>query len=103
MSGHMFSVMWHVTELDITSTLSEVTHKLLHDHSVSEKILGLRAKALRILGEEFVAAGVPVSKGLGDIKSRFGQQVGGFNWAEDEGKKEEGIEGDGGNSTKERG
>ena len=28
MSGHMFTVMWHVTELDIVSTITEVCFKV---------------------------------------------------------------------------
>lgn len=29
MSGHMFTVMWHVTELDIVSTITEVCFKVI--------------------------------------------------------------------------
>lgn len=62
---------------------------MLRDHSVSDKVITQRAHALRILGEEFVAAGVPVSEGLGDVKERFGPQVGAakFNFDQDQSER----------------
>lgn len=56
---------------------------------MSDKVITQRAQALKILGEEFVAAGVPVSEGLGDVKERFGPQVGAtkFNFDQEEGER----------------
>lgn len=63
---------------------------MLRDHSVSDKVITQRAQALKILGEEFVAAGVPVSAGLGDVKERFGPQVGNakFHFDQEEAERE---------------
>jgi hypothetical protein len=75
MSGHMLSVMWHVTELDIRSTLAKVCKKVTHDHSVDEATRIKRKNALKILGEAFIKNGVPYEKGLHDIKQRLTQQM----------------------------
>ena len=67
LSGHMFSLMWNVTRLDIESTLVKVCKRVLRDRSVNEETLNMRAKALIILGEEFIRHGVSSDKGLGDL------------------------------------
>jgi hypothetical protein len=55
--------------MDIRSTLASVCFKLLHDHSVSNEVLAKRAKALKILGEAFIAKGGAWAGGGGDIKA----------------------------------
>mmetsp|Transcript_22556 Transcript_22556/g.45386 ORF Transcript_22556/g.45386 Transcript_22556/m.45386 type:complete len:612 (+) Transcript_22556:55-1890(+) len=77
LSGHMFAVMWYFTEMDIRSTLANVCFKALHDHSVSAEILLKRAKALKILGECFIAKGGSMAAGLGDIKMKLASQMNG--------------------------
>ena len=39
MSGHMFTVMWHVTELDIVNTVSQVCHKVAYQYCCSAIVL----------------------------------------------------------------
>jgi hypothetical protein len=68
---------WYFTEMDIRSTLASVCFKLLHDHSVSNKVLAKRAKALKILGEAFIAKGGSMAAGLGDIKAKMASKMGG--------------------------
>lgn len=46
---------WYFTDIDIRSTLANVCFKVLHDHSVSNTVLNERAKALKILGDCFIA------------------------------------------------
>ena len=75
MSGHMLSVMWHVTELDIRSTLAKVCKKVTHDHSVDEATRVKRKNGLKLLGEAFIQNGIPYEKGLHDIKQRLQQQM----------------------------
>ena len=75
MSGHMLAVMWHVTELDIRSTLAKTCKKVTHDHSVDEATRSKRKIALKLLGEAFISQGVPYEKGLQDIKNRLQQQM----------------------------
>lgn len=77
MSGHMFTVMWHLTAMDIRSTLASACRKVTHDHSVSEEIRIMRAKAMLILGKIFMAHGASSKDGLKDLKSRLGSQMGG--------------------------
>eukprot|EP01038_Epipyxis_sp_PR26KG_P010779 gene10779-14474_t len=71
LSGHMFAVMWHITEIDIRSTLAKACRKVTHDHSVDEAIRLKRCKALKILGELFLEHGGTMAAGLGDVKSRM--------------------------------
>jgi hypothetical protein len=75
MSGLMFTVMWHVTELDITNTLDKVCQKVTHDHSVSKETLEMRKKALLIMGTAFIACGGNTEAGLKDLKTRLGEQM----------------------------
>ena len=63
--------------MDIRSTLANVCFKALHDHSVSAEILLKRAKALKILGECFIAKGGSMAAGLGDIKMKLASQMNG--------------------------
>ena len=55
LGGHMFSVMWSVTQLDIRATLAKVGRKVTRDHSVDEASRHKRKLALRIMGETFIA------------------------------------------------
>ena len=55
LGGHMFSVMWSVTQLDIRATLAKVGRKVTRDHSVDEATRHKRKLALRIMGETFIA------------------------------------------------
>lgn len=75
MSGLLFTVMWHVTELDITNTLNKVCEKVTHDHSVSKETLEMRKKALLIMGTAFIACGGNTEDGLKDLKTRLGEQM----------------------------
>lgn len=75
LSGHMFAVMWYVTEMDIRSTLHNVTRKVTLDHSVSDRERILRCEAMLLLGQLFLTHGGSAKAGLGDIKSRLKQHM----------------------------
>mmetsp|Transcript_14246 Transcript_14246/g.19420 ORF Transcript_14246/g.19420 Transcript_14246/m.19420 type:complete len:188 (-) Transcript_14246:1003-1566(-) len=75
LSGHMFAVMWHMTAMDIRSTLYHVCRKVTHDHGVDEATRTKRCKALKILGQEFVKRGGSLEAGLGDIKAKMSSQI----------------------------
>lgn len=75
LSGHMFAVMWYVTEMDIRGTLYNVTRKVTLDHSVSDRERILRCEAMLILGQLFLMHGGTAKAGLGDIKSRLKQHM----------------------------
>lgn len=77
LSDHMFAVIWYVTEMDIRATLASVCRKVTHDHSVSEAVLVKRCKALKLLGDYFLAKGGSKSSGLKDLKSRLKNGAGG--------------------------
>ena len=67
--------MWHLTELDIQSTLEKVCFKVTHDHSVTQPVLDLRKKTLLILGEVYAACGVSAEIGLEDLRYKLTQQM----------------------------
>lgn len=50
---------------------------MLRDHSVSAEVLTKRAKALKLLGELFIAKGGSLAAGLGDVRSRLHNQMNG--------------------------
>ena len=50
-------MMWHITLLDIESTIRHVCTKVTHDHSVDEETRNKRKVALKILGELFSEKG----------------------------------------------
>lgn len=50
----MLEALWHISVLDIESTLRNATHKLLHDKSVSPDVITKRAQALFIAGKVFL-------------------------------------------------
>eukprot|EP00596_Hydrurales_sp_CCMP1899_P000062 CAMPEP_0119043032 /NCGR_PEP_ID=MMETSP1177-20130426/16361_1 /TAXON_ID=2985 /ORGANISM="Ochromonas sp, Strain CCMP1899" /LENGTH=618 /DNA_ID=CAMNT_0007010211 /DNA_START=212 /DNA_END=2068 /DNA_ORIENTATION=+ len=77
LSGHMFTVMWHITEIDLRATLNAVCRKVTHDHSVDEATRTKRKKALLIIGEVFMMLGGSTEDGIKDIKSRLGAQMNG--------------------------
>jgi hypothetical protein len=66
-----------VTELDIRGTLGKVCYRVLHDHSVDDATRLKRCKAMMILGKLFLAHAGSTAAGLGDIKARLTQQMGG--------------------------
>mmetsp|Transcript_12852 Transcript_12852/g.15364 ORF Transcript_12852/g.15364 Transcript_12852/m.15364 type:complete len:114 (+) Transcript_12852:1637-1978(+) len=51
----MLEALWHISVLDIESTLRNATHKLLHDKSVDSNVITKRATALTIIGKVFLA------------------------------------------------
>lgn len=61
---NMILILWRVTELDIRSTIAIVCRKVTHDHSVDDKVLQLRLKALNILGEVYMTA-IPTASSFG--------------------------------------
>eukprot|EP00607_Mallomonas_marina_P008810 CAMPEP_0182417468 /NCGR_PEP_ID=MMETSP1167-20130531/1956_1 /TAXON_ID=2988 /ORGANISM="Mallomonas Sp, Strain CCMP3275" /LENGTH=619 /DNA_ID=CAMNT_0024591077 /DNA_START=366 /DNA_END=2225 /DNA_ORIENTATION=+ len=72
LAGSMMELMWHVTVIDIETTLRKVCHKVTHDHSVTSEIRQQRILALLVLGAEFRAKGVSMDKGIGDLMQRMG-------------------------------
>lgn len=77
MSGHMMAVMWHVTELDLRSTLAGVCKKVCHDRSVDEATRNRRKKALLLLGEVYMEHGSTTDEGLKELKNKFVMGPGG--------------------------
>jgi hypothetical protein len=75
LSGHMASMMWQITRLDIESTLAKVCRRVLHDHAVDENFRKMRARALVALGEEFKKSGVSSSTGIGDLVNRMKEHM----------------------------
>lgn len=84
LSGHMFAVMWYISEMDIRSTLASACRKVVRDHSVSDAERVMRCRALKLLGESFKAKGGSKSAGLGDIKNRMQQQMNGSGGGADD-------------------
>lgn len=66
---------WHVTELDIRSTLNNVCYKVTHDHSVDEATRKKRIQGLLLLGQVFVECGCSEEAGMGDFMARVGSQM----------------------------
>lgn len=55
---NMFSVMWHITQLDIEKTLAKVCRRVTHDKSVpNSEILKKRRDGIYLLGQIYVAHG----------------------------------------------
>jgi curved DNA-binding protein CbpA len=71
MSGNMSSVLWYLTELDITKTLSGVCNKVTYDVSVDENTRKLRKQALLILGNSFINCQGSTEAGLEEFKKRI--------------------------------
>jgi hypothetical protein len=55
----MLETVWHLSKLDIESTLRAATHKLLHDKSVDEAERNRRAGGLIVVGRIFEATECP--------------------------------------------
>jgi len=66
--------MWHVSVLDIERTVTSVTHKLCRDHSVPPTERLLRAQALAVMGDIFLAAAV-AHGGSKDPKEKVAEMV----------------------------
>ena len=66
--------MWHVSVLDIERTVNSVTHKLCRDHSVTPAERLLRAQALAVRGDIFLAAAV-LHGGSKDPKEKVAEMV----------------------------
>lgn len=71
----MFSVIWTITEMDISSTIANVCRKVTRDRGqCSEEVLLQRCQALKLLGEYFLARGGSAETGLNDLKERLKRQ-----------------------------
>lgn len=77
-TANIFYLMWHLTKMDIASTLSNICNKVLHDVSVSETVRERRRAALLIIGKEYCAKAVSTADGLEDLINRMGMQSGMF-------------------------
>ena len=77
MSGHMMAVMWHVTELDLRSTLAGICKKICRDRSVDEATRNRRKKGLLLLGEVYMQYGNPSDAGLKELRNKFAMGGGG--------------------------
>eukprot|EP01035_Chromulina_nebulosa_P019121 gene19121-24957_t len=72
MQGQVFAIMWHMSELDIRSTLANVCKKVIHDQGVDNLTRLNRLNALKILGEVYMKSGGSAEAGLKDLKERLG-------------------------------
>jgi len=75
LAGHMFAVMWYVSESDIRQTLAAVCKRVILDHSVEDVVRLKRCKGLKLLGELFLKSGGSTAAGLNDMKQRVHQQM----------------------------
>ncbi len=66
--------MWNITLLDIEKTLSNVVHRVTHDHSIDDATRVKRNEALINLGEIFSAYGIEVEVGLAEFKTKMQDQ-----------------------------
>jgi hypothetical protein len=74
--GHIFSVMWYMTAIDIETTLRKVCTKVTHDTFVVPEIRKKRKKALLLLGKIFCdRAAEHGSTGIDDILNNLTQQM----------------------------
>ena len=68
--------VWTMTRTDIQNTLGVSLMKLLHDHSVTQDERNLRAQALYILGQEFIAGAGAQGSGIKHLATQLGMQSG---------------------------
>jgi len=74
--GHIFSVMWYMTAIDIESTLKKVCTKVTHDTYVEPDIRKKRKKALLLLGKIFCdRAAEHGSTGIDEVLNNLTQQM----------------------------
>lgn len=90
--GHIFSVMWYMTAIDIESTLRKVCTKVTHDTFVEPEIRKKRKKALLLLGKIFCdRAAEHGCSGIDEVLSNLTQQMqqqGGGSVAQEKGAQE---------------
>lgn len=74
--GHIFSVMWYMTAIDIESTLRKVCTKVTHDTFVEPEVRKKRKKALLLLGKIFCdRAAEHGCSGIDEVLSNLTQQM----------------------------
>ena len=74
--GHIFSVMWYVTAIDIESTLRKVCTKVTHDTFVDPEIRKKRKKALLLLGNIYCdRAAEHGSTGIDEVLNNLTRQM----------------------------
>lgn len=74
--GHIFSVMWYMTVIDIESTLRKACTKVTHDTFVEPAIRQKRKKALLLLGKIFCdRAAEHGSTGIDDLLNQLTKQM----------------------------
>lgn len=90
--GHIFSVMWYMTAIDIESTLRKVCTKVTHDTFVPPDVRKKRKKALLLLGKIFCdRAAEHGSSGIDEVLNNLTQQMqqqAGGGGVQDKGKQE---------------
>lgn len=74
--GHIFSVMWYMTAIDIESTLRKACTKVTHDTFVEPDVRKKRKKALLLLGKIFCdRAAEHGSTGIDEVLNNLTQQM----------------------------
>ena len=74
--GHIFSVMWYMTAIDIESTLRKACTKVTHDTFVTPEVRKKRKKALLLLGKIFCdRAAEHGSTGIDEVLNNLTQQM----------------------------
>jgi ribosomal protein L12E/L44/L45/RPP1/RPP2 len=74
--GHIFSVMWYMTAIDIESTLKKVCTKVTHDTYVDADVRKKRKKALLQLGKIFCdRAAEHGCSGIDEVLNNLTQQM----------------------------
>ena len=69
---------WHLSVVDIESTLRHVCKKVLTDRSVGKERLKRRAEALKVVGDAFLAAECEEGKGEGGKKKSLREHLQAF-------------------------
>lgn len=72
-----FSLMWHMTLIDIEQTITAVCWKVLHDRSVTENVKNARMHGLLILGTTFLSKGhtTPIEEVLNQVTQSMSNQA----------------------------
>lgn len=73
---NLLQLLWTYTKYDVRMTLTSATHKIMHDHSVSEQDRLLRTRALYIVGEEYCKLQVASGAGIDSFLSQIGVMTG---------------------------
>jgi curved DNA-binding protein CbpA len=91
-SANVVTLLWHLTQMDVNSTLTKAIKKVLDDKNIPLEKRILRAKALYILGEELEACGKRNEADLGEFIAKIDKDILHISKSTDDLKKESGSQ-----------